>query len=505
VFTIILVLFLIGIVIGSALLGVLRNRVRPTVLLIGIAQVVTAAFAVLGAVVLAAPASPFNGSSPEFLKALQGFASSSALIVLPTTIAMGIVFPATAALLGDETGTEGSATGTLLALNTAGSLVATFALPFIVIPLIGSPFTLAALAILNAVVGAALVMGSPRTNESVRWVGGGAGAGVAILVVLAIVTGSAFHNPTVELIEKKGGTIFAAAEDEIAAVEAGEVGGQRLLWVGGTAMTILTVDTKFMPLLPIAMRPGATRGLTIAFGMGSAFHVSLTAGVKTDAVELVPSVPKMFGWFYDDADAVLANPEGKVIIADGRNHVELTSEQYDYIVVDPPPPIESSGVSVISTVEFYQASKARLVQDGIMVQWVPYGQTMDEFLAHVRSFLAVFPNVRVIAGAGGYGFYMIGSEGSVDLDPAALVDVLGRPGVMEDVNSAPDSQDRSAQAWAGLLGGLTWAAGDQLRDAVGDGPVITDDRPLPEYFIIRRLQNPSAPRLSFGALRDLLK
>ena len=173
-------------------------------------------------------------------------------------------------------------------------------------------------------------------------------------------------------------------------------------------------------------------------------------------------------------------------------------------MVDPPPPIESSGVSVISTVEFYRASKARLTPDGVMVQWVPYGQTMDEFLAHVRSFLAVFPNVRVIAGAGGYGFYMIGSAGPVDLDPAALVTVLNRPGVLADVNSAPDSNNRSAVTWAGLLTGLTWAADDELRTAVGDGPVITDDRPLPEYFIIRRIQNPNAQRLTRGALRDLL-
>ena len=168
------------------------------------------------------------------------------------------------------------------------------------------------------------------------------------------------------------------------------------------------------------MRPDADRGLVIAFGMGSAFRTSLNAGVATDTVELVPSVPGMMRWFYDDADAVLADPRGKVIIADGRNHVELTDQTYDFIVVDPPPPIESSGVSVISTREFYRASKARLTPDGVMVQWVPYGQTQDEFLAHVRSFMAVFANVRVIAGAGGYGFYVIGSDGPVDLDPAAL-------------------------------------------------------------------------------------
>ena len=505
VFTTILVLFLVGIALGAGLLGALRGRVRSTLALIAVAQILTAVFALVGAVILSSPSDPFYGASADFLQSLGKFAAQATFIVLPATLAMGITFPATAALLGDETGTEGSATGALLAVNTAGSLVATFVLPFFVIPLIGSPATLAGLALLNVAVGAALIVRAPRLSDVTRWVGAGASAGVAVLVVLAMLSGAAFQNPTIELIEKKGGTVFEATEDEIASVEAGQVGATPQIWVAGTSMTLITVDTKFMPLLPLALRPEATRGLTVAFGMGTAFRTALKAGVTTDAVELVPSVPDMFHWFYEDAADVLADPAGTVIVADGRNHVELTESVYDFVVVDPPPPIESSGVSVISTEEFYRASKARLVQDGIMVQWVPYGQTLDEFLAHVRSFLAVFPNVRVIAGAGGYGFYMIGSDGSVDLEPAALVDVLNRPGILDDVNEAPDSGNRSAQAWADLLTGLTWAAGDQLRQVVGDGPVITDDRPLPEYFIIRRLQNPDAQGLSLQALRDLLK
>ena len=505
VFTIILVLFLLGIALGAALLGVIRTRVRSTILIIGVAQVLTAAFALAGATILASPSAPFNGSNADFLEALRRFAGQAAFIVFPATLAMGITFPATAGLLGDETGSEGSATGALLAVNTSGSLVATFVLPFFVIPLIGSPATLACLVIVNAVVGAVLLLRAPRLGEAARWVGAGAGVGVGVLVVLAMVSGSAFQNPTIELIEKQGGTVFQATEDEIASVEAGQVGTMPQIWVGGTSMTLITVDTKFMPLLPLALRPDAKRGLTIAFGMGTAFRSALNAGVTTDAVELVPSVPKMFHWFYDDAEAVLANAAGKVIVADGRNHVELTDQTYDFVVVDPPPPIESSGVSVISSLEFYRAAKARLNPDGVMVQWVPYGQTQDEFLAHARSFLAVFPNVRIIAGAGGYGFYMIGSDGSVDLEPSALVDVLDRPGVLADVNSAPDSHNRTAEQWAALLTGLTWASGDQLRAAVGDGPLITDDRPLPEYFILRHLANPNAPRLSLQGLRDLLK
>jgi hypothetical protein len=261
-----------------------------------------------------------------------------------------------------------------------------------------------------------------------------------------------------------------------------------------------------MPILPVMLRPHATRGLAVAFGMGTAFRTSLGEKIRTDVVELVPSVPSMFHWFYPDAPSVLADPDGRVIIADGRNHVELTSERYDFIVVDPPPPIESSGVSVISSLEFYQASKARLNPDGVMVQWVPYGQTLDEFLAHVRTFLQVFPNVRVIAGAGGYGFYMIGSDGSVDLDPATMAAALARPGVLADLNGAPDSRNRSSADWIATLQANTWAAGEALRTSVGDGPLITDDRPLPEYFLIRRLtQAKNTPGMNLGTLRALLK
>jgi spermidine synthase len=502
VFTIILALFLVGIAVGALLLGFFRPRVRPTTLLIGVAQLLTALFVIAGAAVLASPQKVFIGAAPDFLDALRSFAWSAAVVVLPATIVMGLTFPATAALLGDESGSEGSASGALLAVNTGGALVATFILPFFVIPLIGSPATLAGLGIVNALVGVGLFARERGLPSPVRL----AGAATAVLLVATVLVthgrGTAFRQPTVEMIESQGGQVFEATEDEIAAVQAGRLSYPQI-WVGGTSMTVITVDTKFMPIIPLALRPDASRGLAVAFGMGTAFRTSLIAGVKTDVAELVPSVPEMFHWFYPDADQVLANPNGHVIIADGRNHVELTDQVYDFIVVDPPPPIESSGVSVISSLEFYQAAKARLSPGGVMVQWVPYGQKLDEFLAHVRSYLQVFPNVRVIAGPGGFGYYMIGSDGSVDLTAEGLEAALARPGVLEDVNSAPDSHQRSAAQWAQTFASNTWAAGDELRALVGPGPLITDDRPLPEYFLLRRLRDPDAPPLTPATLHAL--
>jgi len=252
-------------------------------------------------------------------------------------------------------------------------------------------------------------------------------------------------------------------------------------------MTLLTVDAKLMPILPLIARPDSERALVVAFGMGTAFRSSLIAGMRTDVAELVPSVPRMFRWYYPDAEAVLADPNGRLIVADGRNHLELETERFDIIVTDPPPPIESSGASVISSLEYYEAGRDHLTSGGIMMQWVPFGAAERELKEHIRTFASVFPQLLVIRGAGGYGFYMLGSTEPIALDPDTARRVLGRPGVLDDISSAYDSPASTIDDWLGVIERQTWLTDDEARAYVGDGPLITDDRPRPEYFLLRRL------------------
>ena len=294
-------------------------------------------------------------------------------------------------------------------------------------------------------------------------------------------------QPNVAYITSAGGQVFASTEDEIASVQAGQITFTPELWVAGTSMTLLTVDAKLMPILPLIARPDSTRALVVAFGMGSSFRGALTAGLRTDAVELVPSVPAMFGYYYPDADAVMANPNGRVIVTDGRNHLELTEDRFDIIVTDPPPPIESSGASVISSMEYYEAGRDHLTDGGIMMQWVPYGGFAADFNDHIRTFAAVFPEVTVVKGPGGYGAYMLGSSRPIAFDEANIRSVLARPGVLEDISSAYDSPAKTVDDWVDVIGRQTWMTGDAVEQTVGSGPLITDDRPRPEYFILRRL------------------
>ena len=220
-------------------------------------------------------------------------------------------------------------------------------------------------------------------------------------------------------------------------------------------------------------------------------------GHRVEGVELVPSVPDMFPRFYDDAAAVLADPMGRLLIADGRNHVELTARSFDVVVVDPPPPIESAGTGVLYSREFYQATAGRLRAGGVMMEWIPFGQSLAEFLTHVRTFRSVFPEVTLAFGPGHYGVFMFGSSDPVRFDETDVLEVLRRPGVIEDLATAPDSPVDSIEAWAALIPTLIIASGADIDRVVGSGDVITDDRPLTEYFLLRRMANPDAvPSLS---------
>jgi spermidine synthase len=497
VFSLILVVFLLGLALGAMAFNVLRTRLRRIVDLLAAAQIAIAVLAMFGMLIiinsLGGPAMDLTQSIGQLV---GDFTQRTILVVLPATFIMGLSFPAASALVAGEDEEIASRAGLLLAANTFGAIVGTFVVPFLVIPLVGSPVALGLIAIVNALTGIALAFGGRIEARLPRLTTGALGAVVTAAVVVALVGGRLFIDPSVARIQRAHGVIQHATEDEIAAVQAGTINGSKQLWVTGTSMTLLTVDAKLMPVLPLILRPASKAELTIAFGMGSAFRASLVAGMKSDAVELVPSVPTVFGDFYPDAQAVLANPNGRVIIADGRNHVELTDRTYDIIVVDPPPPIESSGVSVISCLEFYQAARARLTVGGVMMQWVPYGQTLDEFKAHVRTFRAVFAHVIVAQGPGGYGFFMFGSDQPIDFDEASIREVLARPGILADMTSAFDSPKLDVDGWVGAIPQLIRLSGDQVSAFAGPGPLITDDRPLPEYFFLRHWLGTPSPRLS---------
>ena len=476
VFSAILVFFLIGLALGPLIVTIGTRRGIPTLPWLGATQLLIAVLAAIGTVLIAWR--PFD----------LPVGTSWALVVIPTATAIGLSLPLSARLVPSDDVHVGRDAGLVLGSNTTGVVLGTVAIPFLVMPILGSPLSVVALAAVNVILGIAILWlaGGRRLSRPAS----AASLAVGGLVVAIAGLGLA-ADPSVVRIQQTG-TLFASAEDEIASVQAGQVASSPQLWVAGTSMTALTVDARLMAVLPTIARPEAQDMLVIAFGMGSSYRTGLILGQQVEGVELVPSVPEMFPWFYDDAAAVLADPMGRLLIADGRNHVELTDRSFDIVVVDPPPPIESAGTGVLYSREFYEATAGRLRPGGVMMEWIPYGQSLAEFLTHVRTFGSVFPEVTLAFGPGGNGVFMFGSSEPVRFEDDAIRDVLSLPGVMEDLASAPDSPVDSVEAWADLIPTLVIASGADIDSVVGPGDIITDDRPLTEYFRLRRMANEGA-------------
>ncbi|MFH1148753.1 MAG: hypothetical protein V1736_13770, partial [Pseudomonadota bacterium] len=261
-------------------------------------------------------------------------------------------------------------------------------------------------------------------------------------------------------------------------------GMQRRLLVNGISITYLTPITKVMAHLPLAYCEGKPQSaLVICLGMGTTYRSLLSWDVNTTAAELVPSVKNALGYYVDDAESLSRNPKGRIVIDDGRRFLNRTAERFDVITVDPPPPVEAAGSSLLYSEEFYRVAKARLNKGGIFHQWFPGGEPKI-MQAIARSLSNSFPYVRAYVSLEDCGLHFIASTRPL----AAMT-----PGVM--ISRMPDKAKRDI---------LEWSQGRDLNDFVKDilrrevpfsgllsndkAITISDDRPYNEYYVLRRIR-----------------
>jgi spermidine synthase len=490
IFTTILAIFLLGIALGSFLY---RRYSRPRGERLGTLGLCLAGVGILAqtTVVLG---SGVVGHVP--------FVVRTVVVLLPATVLMGYAFPLAGRLVTPSAEAAGGSVGLLYAANTAGSILGSFSAAFILAGTIGTNGSILLLGGLNLLAGAVLFAaepvgrkarqpGDPGRGAASRGRGRVVAAGLAGLAVLGIVASSLDLPITRTFTEndlRRTGRPVTHAEDELATVDT--VGGQprgRRLLVGGVGMTTLTVDTKLMGYLSKTLRPDARDFLVIAFGMGGTYRSGLQLGLRTDAVELSPTVPSRMPVFFPDGERFLHHPKGRVIISDGRNYVRLAREQYDMIAVDPAPPIESAGSVVLYTREFLTEGKARLRPGGTFMLWIPYALPLDDFKDHVRTFAGVFGHVSLVLSPGQHGVLMFGSDAPLEFTEANIRQVLGDPAAIRDLNDVPDHRRTDADGWVKIIQRAQWLSDDRVRSFVGPGPEITDDRPRSEYFLWRRI------------------
>jgi spermidine synthase len=235
--------------------------------------------------------------------------------------------------------------------------------------------------------------------------------------------------------------------------------------------------------LPLAFHQGKPESvLVVCFGMGTTYRSALSWDIDTTTVELVPSVIKTFGFYHADAARVLDNPNGHVVIDDGRRYLKRTAKKFDVIVIDPPPPVEAAGSSLLYSTEFYALVKQHLKPDGIVQIWFPGGEALTG-QAVIRSAQESFPYVRGFSSIEGFGVHLLASMDPIKIPAPEQLAACMPAAAKKDLLEWSPSQDLP-----GYLG-LVVVREIPLKNALNLNPKIeiTDDHPFNEYFLLRRL------------------
>jgi len=485
-FAMMLAVYLLGLMLGSAIHARFADRVRNGWFAFGMLIALAGLVALLQVSVLGEWLPAWQGRAASAVTELTGnrlaamcarFIVAAVAVVLLPTMLLGAAFPAVLRLYA-QPGRSGRDVGFAVAVNTLGGIAGTALTGFLLVPTFGLVRSLVLLAMAAAVVGVTAVFAGSASRERSRWIVVAVGACSLVLGVLtppqklATLLAQVRGGELTYYQESRGGTVAVLAQGQ------GENRFHRL-YIQGVSNSGDTLPSqrymRLQALLPLIIHRGEPRSaLVIGLGTGiTAGALSQYPGLTTRVcAELLPAVVHAASQFHGNYRAG-SDPGLDVRLRDGRRELLASPQTYDVITLEPPPP-SAAGVVNLYSRDFYQLASKRLAPGGILAQWWPIATQNDEdSRAMVRAFLDAFPHATLWTTEL-HEMLLVGSNEPIELDAARIAQHFNQPSVAQSLGEV------GVASPAALL--ATWVTDRAgLERYAGNAPAVTDDRPSIEY------------------------
>jgi spermidine synthase len=482
-FTIMLATVLAGIAAGSWLSTPLtsRRRFNPLAVL-ALLEMLIALAAVLSMLVIGHAGTVFAWAGPRFaggpLAYFGPMVLTSIVAIFPAALLLGMAFPIGIAIwAGDVTNARaGERIGVIYAVNVAGAVAGSLISGFVLLPMIGSRRSLLATSALALVTGLLLLSRLPRRIGTLA-------VGVVAVVAFAWI-GWRTPDPVIGLLRARYPAERPVWRQEdghatVAILRHASTFAQKnvdRLYINGMHQASdepgMVEYHRFIGTLPMAIYPDPRNVLVIGAGGGATAGAvsAFSDDLSVDVVELSPAVVDAARQFSRINQDLIRRPNVHLRVDDGRNYMLLTPERYDVVTADVIVPMHA-GAGNLYSIEYYRLMRRVLRNRGIAVQWIgSSGET--EYKLIMRTFLTVFPQTTLWFG----GTLMVGATRPLILDEEAFLRKQASPQSKQALDAL------GFTSFDALLSRYD-AGPEELKAFVGEGPLLTDDRPLTEYFL----------------------
>jgi len=345
----------------------------------------------------------------------------SLLLMFPVSFMSGVIFTLLGNRLHRSLPNDVGAAGFLTLANTAGSILGALLAGFLLLPHLGVERSLFAVTLAYGA-GAVLLTGNTTTSKRLPPLT----AAIAYVLALMLFPFDAFerHLDAVvsRVIKSSHSSVVARAEglnQTIQLVRSDSYGrplSYKLITNGHSMSDSNPAARRYMKQYvywPVAVHGHVRSALLISYGLG------VTAKAITDTREIeriaivdpsreILSLSKHR--FPNDTENPTLDERVEVHREDGRHFLHTNAERFDLITGEPPPPTHA-GIVSLYTREYFELTRARLNDGGVITYWLPVIQMrVAAAQSIIRAFCEVYEDCSLWAGSG-FNLMLVGTNG----------------------------------------------------------------------------------------------